>query len=48
MDAQRGIARRTVIGLPPAGLDPAFERDFAAYTPAAVILFRRDFRNNFV
>jgi len=43
MDAQRAIARRMVIGLPPAGLDPAWERDFAAYPPAGVIVFRRDF-----
>lgn len=45
MDAQRGIARRMVIGLPPAGLSPAWERDFSAYPPAGVILFRRDFRD---
>jgi beta-N-acetylhexosaminidase len=45
MDAQRGIARRMVIGLPPDGLSPAWERDFAAYPPAGVILFRRDFRD---
>lgn len=45
MDAQRGIARRMVIGLPPDGLSPAWERDFAAYTPAGVIVFRRDFRD---
>ncbi len=32
-----------VIGLPPEGLNPAWERDFAAYPPAGVILFRRDF-----
>src|SRR2546423_7163752 len=43
MDAQRGIARRMVIGLPPGGLDAAWERDFAAYPPAGVIVFRRDF-----
>jgi beta-N-acetylhexosaminidase len=43
MDAQRGIARRMVIGLPKEGLDPGWERDFAAYPPAGVILFRRDF-----
>ena len=43
MDGQRGIARRMVIGLPPGGLDAAWERDFAAYPPAGVILFRRDF-----
>ncbi len=43
MDAQRAIARRTVIGLPPGGLTPAWERDFAAYPPAGVIVFARDF-----
>ncbi len=43
MDAQRGIARRMVIGLRPTGLDRAFEKDFGAYTPAGVILFRPDF-----
>src|SRR5436190_12016595 len=32
-----------VIGLPQGGLSPAWERDFAAYPPAGVILFRRDF-----
>src|SRR5262245_22305026 len=45
MDAQRGIARRMVIGLPREGLSPAWERDFAAYPPAGVILFARDFQN---
>jgi beta-glucosidase-like glycosyl hydrolase len=45
MDAQRGIARRMVIGLPREGLGPAWERDFAAYPPAGVILFGRDFRD---
>ena len=35
MDAQRGIARRFVIGLPPDGITPAWERDFAAYTRKA-------------
>jgi beta-glucosidase-like glycosyl hydrolase len=45
MDAQRGIARRMVIGLPPDGLSSAWERDFAAYPPAGVILFGRDFRD---
>ncbi len=44
MDAQRGIARRMVIGLPPEGLAPAWERDFAQYAPAGVIVFARDFR----
>ena len=34
-----------VIGLPREGLSPAWERDFAAYTPAGVILFGRDFRD---
>ncbi len=43
MDAQRGVARRMVVGLPPGGLPTAWERDFAAYPPAGVILFRRDF-----
>jgi beta-N-acetylhexosaminidase len=45
MDGQRGIARRMVIGLPQAGLDAAWERDFAAYPPAGVIVFRRDFES---
>jgi len=45
MDAQRGIARRMVVGLPPDGPTPAWERDFSAYPPAGVILFRRDFRD---
>jgi beta-glucosidase-like glycosyl hydrolase len=45
MDAQHAIARRTVIGLPPDGLSPAWEKDFAAYPPAGVIVFRRDFRD---
>lgn len=43
MDAQRVVARRTVLGLPPGGLTPAWERDFAAYPPAGVIVFARDF-----
>ncbi len=43
MDAQRGIARRMVIGLPREGLSPAWEKDFAAYPPAGVIVFGRDF-----
>ncbi|MGH7742105.1 MAG: beta-N-acetylhexosaminidase [Candidatus Eiseniibacteriota bacterium] len=43
MDGQRGIARRMVIGLPSGGLDTSWERDFSAYPPAGVILFRRDF-----
>jgi len=45
MDAQRGIARRLVVGLPPEGASPAWERDFAAYPPAGVIIFRRDFHD---
>jgi beta-N-acetylhexosaminidase len=45
MDAQRGIARRMVIGLPREGLSPQWEKDFAAYAPAGLILFRRDFRD---
>lgn len=32
-----------VIGLPREGLSPAWERDFAAYPPAGVIVFARDF-----
>ena len=43
MDAQRGIARRMVIGVPHGGSSPAWEKDFAAYPPAGVILFARDF-----
>src|SRR5262245_42310170 len=43
MDGQRAIARRMVIGLPPDGLSRAWERDFSAFTPAGVIVFRRDF-----
>src|SRR5215468_5082493 len=45
MDAQRGIARRMVIGLPADGLSPEWERDFRAYPPAGVILFARDFKD---
>src|ERR1700752_1714583 len=45
MDAQRGIARRMVVGIRPHGIDRAFEKDFSAYTPAGVILFRPDFRD---
>src|SRR2546428_696217 len=45
MDAQRGIARRMMISLPPEGLTAAWERDFAAYPPAGVIVFGRDFRD---
>ncbi len=43
MDAQRAIARRMILGLPPEGPSPAWERDFSAYPPAGVIVFRRDF-----
>ncbi|HEV2104788.1 MAG TPA: glycoside hydrolase family 3 N-terminal domain-containing protein, partial [Candidatus Eisenbacteria bacterium] len=43
MDAQRGIARRMVVGLPEGGLTPAWEKDFAHYPPAGVIVFARDF-----
>ena len=45
MDAQRIIARRTVIGLPPGGLTPPWEKDFAQYPPGGVIVFARDFRD---
>jgi len=45
MDAQRGIARRMLIGLPPEGLTPAWERDFASFPPAGVIVFSRDFKD---
>jgi len=45
MDAQRIVARRTVIGLPQDGLAPAWEKDFAQFPPAGVILFARDFRD---
>src|SRR5207247_633027 len=45
MDAQRGIARRMVVGLPREGLSPAWEKDFSAYPPAGVLVFRRDFRD---
>ena len=44
MDAQRGIARRMVIGLPPEGLTAPWERDFSMFPPAGVIVFARDFR----
>ena len=43
MDAQRAIARRMIIGLPPGGPDAAWARDFSAYPPAGVIVFKRDF-----
>lgn len=45
MDGQRAIARRLVIGLPPDGVTPAWERDFAMYPPGGVIVFARDFRD---
>ena len=46
MDAQRVIARRMVIGIPPDGLSPAWEKDFAQFPPAGVILFAaRDFKD---
>ncbi|HTR97388.1 MAG TPA: glycoside hydrolase family 3 N-terminal domain-containing protein [Candidatus Acidoferrales bacterium] len=45
MDGQRGIARRMVVGLPPEGSSPAWERDFAQFPPAGVIVFARDFRD---
>ena len=32
-----------VIGLPPEGLSPAWEKDFSMYSPAGVIVFARDF-----
>src|SRR5262249_52550821 len=43
MDAQRVVARRMVIGIPPDGLSPTWEKDFAQFPPAGVILFARDF-----
>ncbi|HKQ59261.1 MAG TPA: glycoside hydrolase family 3 N-terminal domain-containing protein, partial [Candidatus Eisenbacteria bacterium] len=43
MDGQRAIARRMVIGMPRDGMTPSWEKDFAAYPPAGVILFGRDF-----
>src|SRR3989442_11450663 len=43
MDAQRGMARRMVIGLPREGLSPAWVKDFSAYPPAGIIVFARDF-----
>ena len=45
MDAQHVIARRMVIGIPPEGLTPSFEKDFAQFPPAGVILFARDFKD---
>jgi len=34
-----------IVGLPADGIPAAWEKDFAAYTPAGVILFRRDFED---
>lgn len=34
-----------MIGLPPEGLTPAWEKDFSMYAPAGVIVFARDFRD---
>lgn len=34
-----------VIGVPPDGLSDAWEKDFTAYPPAGVIVFRRDFED---
>lgn len=34
-----------VIGLPPDGLDARWEKDFAMFPPAGVIVFARDFRD---
>lgn len=34
-----------VIGLPPEGLDARWEKDFAMFPPAGVIVFARDFRD---
>jgi beta-N-acetylhexosaminidase len=45
MDGQRAIARRLVVGLPTEGLTPRWEKDFAMYPPAGVIVFARDFRD---
>jgi beta-N-acetylhexosaminidase len=45
MDAERAVARHMVVGLPPGGPGPDWERDFAACPPAGVIVFRRDFRD---
>jgi beta-N-acetylhexosaminidase len=45
VDAQHGIARRMVVGLPKDGLSPAWERDFSSFPPAGVIVFRRDFQD---
>jgi beta-N-acetylhexosaminidase len=43
VDPERDIARRMLVGLPEGGLTPGWERDFAAFPPAGVIVFRRDF-----
>jgi beta-glucosidase-like glycosyl hydrolase len=46
MDAQRVIARRMVVGLPPEGLSPTWAKDFSQFPPAGVILFAaRDFKD---
>jgi beta-glucosidase-like glycosyl hydrolase len=45
MDTRQMIARRMMIGLPESGLTPAWERDFTAFPPAGIIVFRRDFRD---
>lgn len=45
MDAERALARHLVVGLPPGGPGADWERDFAAFPPAGVIVFRRDFRD---
>jgi beta-glucosidase-like glycosyl hydrolase len=45
MNARRTIARRMMTGLPESGLTPGWERDFAAFPPAGVLVFRRDFRD---
>ena len=34
-----------VIGVPPDGLTPTWEKDFSQFAPAGVILFARDFRD---
>lgn len=34
-----------VIGIPPEGLTPVWEKDFSQFPPAGVILFARDFRD---
>ncbi len=45
MSTRQMIARRMLIGLPESGLTPAWEQDFAAFPPAGVLVFRRDFRD---